>query len=489
MTLTAEQRAAQDRIARWRRDPVAFVRENFHVEPDPWQREVLLAFASADKDKRRIAMQACAGPGKTAVLAWCGWLFLTTRGRIGHHPVGLCTAINADNLRDNLWKEFSVWQQRSPFLMQAFVWTKQRIFSKDHPETWWLSARTFSKDADPEKQGRTLSGLHAEDILYLVDESGDVPPAVLRSAEQGLGNCRWGKILQAGNPTSTQGMLYDAVTNQRALWTVIRITGDPEDPQRSSRISIDWATEQIKLYGRENPWVMAFILGKFPPTALNTLLGPDEVADAMNRTVTEDKFVWAQKRLGIDVARFGDDRTVLFPRQGLMAYRPVEMRGADTTQIAARVMLAVERWKSELELIDDTGHWGHGVVDNLRAVGRGPIPVQFHGPALDDRYKNRRAEMWLKMAAWVKAGGCLPKIPALVAELTTPTYFFAMGKFQLEDKDSIKKRLGRSPDLADALALTFAIPDLPSELMLPAAARGQQGRLRYEYDPLAPDRM
>lgn len=478
---------SEDRIRRWRRDPVAFVREVFGVEPDAWQVRVLIAFA--DKKQDHIAMQACAGPGKSAVLAWCGWNFLLCYADRGRHPNGVATSISADNLRDNLWKELSVWQQRSPLLLEAFVWTKQRIYAKDHEQTWFLSARTFSKDADPEKQGRTLSGLHADYILYLVDESGDIPPAVLRSAEQGLGNCKWGKILQAGNPTSTVGMLYQSVTHQRDLWTVIRITGDPDDPERSSRIDIEWARGQVKLYGRDNPWVMAYILGKFPPTALNTLLGPDEVEAAMHRSVSKDQWDWSQKRLGIDVARFGDDRTVIFPRQGLTAFRPVEMRIADTVQIAARVMLAIERWGSELELIDDSGHWGHGVIDNLRAIGRGPIPVMFGSPALDPRYKDRRAEMWLKMAAWVRAGGSLPNVPSLVAELTMPTYYFAMGKFHLEDKDSIKKRLGRSPDLADALALTFAIPDVPREMTYHPSQKKRMGQLQYEYDPLATDRM
>lgn len=476
-------KAAQDRIRRWRKDPVLFVREVFNVEPDLWQARVLAAFARKECD--HIAMQACAGPGKSAVLAWCGWNFLVCYAEKGHHPVGLATSISADNLRDNLWKEFSVWQQRSAMLLEMFVWTKQRIFAKDHPETWWISARTFSKDADPEKQGRTLSGLHSKYILYLVDESGDIPPAVLRSAEQGLGNCAWGKILQAGNPTSTTGMLYTSVTHQRALWEVIRITGDPDDPDRSQRIDIQWARTQVELYGRDNPWVMAFILGKFPPTALNTLLGPDEVEEAMNRHLTKDTYEWSQKRLGIDVARFGDDRSVIFPRQGLASFRPVEMRIADTTQIAARVMLAIERWHSELELIDDTGHWGHGVYDNLNAIGRAPIAVQFSGKPLDPRYANRRTEMWLLMAKWVKGGGSLPKLPALVPELTMPTYYFAMGKFHLEDKDSIKKRLGRSPDLADALALTFAIPDVPREMTYHPSQKRQLGKLQYEYDPLA----
>src|SRR5574338_1652203 len=108
------------------------------------------------------------------------------------------------------------------------------------------------------------------------------------------------------------------------MWHTIRITGYPDDHNRSPRIDIDWAREQIKLYGRDNPWVMAYILGKFPPSSINTLLGPDEVAESIGRHLTEDKYGFAQKRIGVDVSRFGDDRTIIFPRQGLSAFTPVE---------------------------------------------------------------------------------------------------------------------------------------------------------------------
>jgi hypothetical protein len=413
-----------------------------------------------------------------------GWHFLLCRGRVGAHPQGMATSVTTDNLKDNLWKEFAIWYGISDTLKEAFEWTKEQIFSREYPRTWFLSARSWSKKANPEEQGRTLSGLHSKNILYLIDESGGIAPPVGRAAEQGLANCEWGKIIQAGNPTSHEGMLYQAASAQRHLWYLISITGDPDDPRRSPRISLDWAREQIGLYGRENPWVMAYILGLFPPSSINALLGPDEVNAAMGKHLREDQYNWSQKRLGVDVARFGDDRTVIFPRQGLASFTPTVLRGMRTTDIAARIQQIKRDFKSEVELVDDTGHWGHGVIDNLLTAGHSPIGIQFHAPALDPRYKNRRAEMWIEMAEWIKRGGALPPVPELVGELTTPTYTFAQGKFLLEDKDLIKVRLGRSPDLADALALTFAIPDQPkSEGLLPGS-RGGQGRVLVEWDPM-----
>lgn len=474
--------AARQRIKAWRENPCLFVWENFGEQPDAWQRKVLEAFPSMEPQQQRISMQACAGPGKTAVLAWCGWNFLACYGDRDDHPKGAAVSVTQDNLKDNLWPEFAKWQGRSEFLKTAFTWTKERIFATDHPETWFMSARSWSKSANPEEQGRTLSGLHSKYVLGMVDESGDVPPTVLKAGEQALSTGpKFGKLLQAGNPTSLDGMLYAAATALAHMWTVIRITGDPDDPDRSPRIDIAWAREQIRTYGRDNPWVMSYILGMFPPTSLNTLLGPDEVAAAMKRDYKPDAFEWAQKRLGIDAARFGDDKWVIFPRQGLMAFRPVDMRNARSNDIAARVVLAKNRWGSEREFFDDTGGYAAGAIDYLIQGGHAPVGINFAGKAIDPRFYNKRAEMWFTMAEWVKRGGALPNVPELVAELVTPTYTFRAGKLILEEKDQIKVRLGRSPNYADALALTFAEPDMPANLRLPG--QRSDGRARAEFDP------
>lgn len=167
-----------------------------------------------------------------------------------------------------------------------------------------------------------------------------------------------------------------------------------------------------------------------------------------------------------------------------MAYQPVVMRNERTTDIAARVAMAKEKWESEMEFVDDSGHWGHGVIDNLLAAGHSPQAVFFEGKALDPRYRNKRTEMWLTMADWVRRGGCLPNIPELVRELTAPTYTFVNGVFQLEPKDLLKKRIGVSPDLADALSLTFFLPDMPASNRLLERVVGKKAhKAEVEFDP------
>lgn len=466
----------------WREHPETWVQDTFHITPDDWQAEGLRALANPSIN--RIAVRSAKGPGKTAYDAFAIWWFMATQGEIRNHPTGAATSISGDNLRDCLWSELARWRSRSPLLMREFEWTASRIFHKRHPDTWFFSARAWPRSGDTTQQANTLAGIHSDYVLFVLDESGGIPKSVAVTAEGVLGTGKWAKVIQTGNPTHNDGPLFDACTKERGMWHVIEVTGDPDDPKRSKRINIEWAKGEIEKYGRDNPWVMVNVLGKFPPQSINALLSTDEVMAAINRHVRDEDYAWSQKRLGVDVARFGDDRTVIFPRQGLASFEPVIMRGARTTDIAARVAKAKADWNSEVEFVDDTGHWGHGVIDNLYAAGCNPIPVMYHGPPTDPRYKNKRAEMWMLMAEWVKRGGSLPNIPELVGELTTPTYSFINGKFTLEDKDQVKSRLGRSPDLGDALAQTFAMPDLPSQFAQGGAASNRHlGTVEHEYNP------
>ena len=447
-----------------------FVRELFGVVPDPWQVEVLEAFPH----RQRLAMKACKGPGKTAVEAWLAWNFLLTRVE----PKVAAVSVTAENLADNLWSEMAKWQQRSPLLRERFEWTKTRIFSRESPETWWMSARSWSKTADRAQQGGTLAGLHADHVLFILDESGGIPDAVMASAEAALSSCKEGHIVQAGNPTHLAGPLWRACTTERALWHVTEITADPDDPKRSTRVKPEWAREQILKYGADNPWVLVNVFGKFPPGSLNTLIGPDECREATKRAYRVEDIGGFARVLGVDVARFGDDASVIFPRQGLVAHPPLKYRNIDGTQGAGIVARKWQEWGADAVFIDDTGGWGASWIDNLRRIGRHPVGVGFAGKPNDPRYENKRTEMYFEAIQWIKAGGALPDIPELIAALSQTTYGFRGDRLLLEPKDQIKARLGYSPDDADAFALTFAQPAFRYD------PYKQPGRCIVDYDPL-----
>jgi phage terminase large subunit len=477
-----EMTPAARKLLRWTEDPVRMVVDEFKVKSlDPWQIDFLRAFPH----RQRLAAIACKGPGKTAVTAWCCWNFLGTRpdAKI------FATGITEDNLNDNLWPEMSKWQQRSEYFMTAFEWAKTRITCKESPNNWFMSLRTWARTADKQKQADALAGGHADYMMYVLEEAGGIPDSVAATAEAGLATGIETKLLCVGNPTMLEGPLYRASRADPALWYVVHITGDPKDPKRSSRVSPQWCQEQINEYGPENPWVLVNVFGRFPASSLNVLLGPEEVEAAMNRVPMPVMYERAQKRLGGDMARFGDDRIILFPRQGLRAYMPITMRNATGPEVAARIGLAKQNWNWEVCLLDDTGGWAASVHDSMIQAAMAPVPVNFAGKADDPRYLNRRAEMHFRLAQWVKRGGCLPRTAGLKKELTAPTYTYVNGKFQIEEKKQIKERLGFSPDEADGLCLTFALPELRAgSTYRPATPENQRDMARGaalgDWDPL-----
>lgn len=222
----------------------------------------------------------------------------------------------------------------------------------------------------------------------------------------------------------------------------------------------------------------------FSAAADDQLLSLTDVETAARRTYGERDITHAPRILGVDPARFGDDRSVIFPRQGRVAMPPQVYRGIDNMVLAGRVAAEIERWSPDAVFIDAGA--GAGVIDRLRQLGHSVIEINFGGKPIDTRYVNKRAEMWHEMADWLRAGGSIPNENALKLELATPTYKYdANNRIVLESKDDIKKRLpdAGSPDLADALALTFAQPVAPRSPF--AGVPGYKSKSSKEFDPYA----
>ena len=455
-------------LARWREHPEDFVRENFLVEPDKWQLRALRGLVGPGVHK--ISLKACAGPGKSCIEAWALLWFISLHGKPGSYPKAACLSNTRENLRDGLWAEVNKWHGRSEFLKSQFEINAERLYQKDHKAEWFISARSFAQTASPEAMGESLSGIHADYVCVVLDESGGIHPIMLKRAKQAMSSVVYGLIIQGGNPTSREGCLF-AAENEDG-WLRISVTGDPDDPERSPRVDLEGAKESIQLYGRDNAWVRVFVLGQFPESSLNTLLGEGQVREAMTRVLRDTEYNWSQKRIGTDVARFGDDRTVLFPRQGRQAFAAVVMRKQDSKAIAGRLAVGIARFGSELNMIDDTGGWAGGVIDFSGLAGNYLLPVNMSGSADDeDAFANKRAECYWRAAQWVKGGGALPEDDDLPREACAATYFInAQGRIQIEEKVQIKKRLGKSPDKWDAFCLTFAVPERAGSAVDPLLA-------------------
>lgn len=214
--------------------------------------------------------------------------------------------------------------------------------------------------------------------------------------------------------------------------------------------------EALRREMSENEFRQEFLCD-FNAAADDSLISIELVREAAARGYQQSDYALAPVVLGVDVARFGSDSSVIFRRQGLVAFPPIVIRKLDNMMLADRIAREIHEHQPQGVFID--AGQGQGVIDRLHQLGYPVVEVPFGGAAArPDRFANRRIEMWCDMRDWLKSGGAIPPDPLLQADLSAPTYGFNQrGLMILEPKDKLKERIGRSPDLADALALTFTV--------------------------------
>ena len=219
--------------------------------------------------------------------------------------------------------------------------------------------------------------------------------------------------------------------------------------------------EALRQEMSENEFRQEFMCD-FNAAADNALISIDLVREAATRQYREQDYGRSPRIMGVDVARFGSDASVIIKRQGLVAFEPTIIRKMDNMSLADQVALQIAEWKPDAVFVD-IGN-GSGVVDRLRQLNFNVTEVAFGGAAQRaDLYQNKRMEMWAEMAKWLQSGGAIPPLTLLQADLSAPTYGYTpRGVKALEPKEKIKERIGRSTDCADALALTFAAPVAPA---------------------------
>lgn len=296
-----------------------------------------------------------------------------------------------------------------------------------------------------------LRGIYLDGVV--LDEVADMKPEVWDEVVLPTLADRTGWSLFIGTPKGVNRFseLYDKATGPnwyRALFDVYATGALP-----ASEIEIAQHTMPEGSFRQE-------YLCDFTAASEDVLIPLPLALEAKGKHLLPDKYQHAPKIIGVDVARYGDDRTVILRRQGLASFAPIVMQGADSMAVASRVAAVMAEWSSDAVMVDGTGGYGAGVIDRLRQLGHGIMEVQFGGKPMDARFANKRAEMWWGIREWLEAGGAIPDDHSLVRELSAPTYSTdnARGVLQLEPKDKLKERIGVSPDIADALALTFAYP-------------------------------
>lgn len=362
------------------------------------------------------------------------------------------TANSQDQLRDVVWAELRLWHQRLPDgLRDQIEISAERLVIKGAPQ-WFAVARTAA-----EHNTEALQGFHAKNLLFVLEEASGIADSIVEVAMGAL-STPGAKQLMCGNPTKLSGYFYDSHHALRHRWKTFRVSSEDVPAARGHIDDI------IAKYGKESNAYKIRVLGEFPTQEDETVIPLDSVLPAIGRDIVPNEAfrpVW-----GVDVARFGDDRTALAKRQGNTVYEKVKFwRGKDTMQVAGLVMEEyrfVEQTAKDLlpaEILVDVIGLGAGVVDRLNELG---LPVRgvnvAESPAAGERFMRLRDELWFKVRDWFRARECrIVKDDELIAELTAPTYAFtSSGKILVEPKDELKKRGLRSPDLADAFILTFA---------------------------------
>lgn len=448
------------KIPQWRKDPVKFVKEVWKVQPTEQQISFLRAIA---KKGAKVSVKSGHGTGKTTCFAWIIHWFLICYDR-AKIPV---TAPTSSQLQDALWEEIKLWWNMLPEqLHDLFDWTSDHFRNKDTES--FAVARTASK-SKPE----ALQGMHADNILFLIDEASGVYEDIFIAAGSSL-SAENARVAMASNPTQIQGYFYESHNKNRALWTCLTFNGE-----ESPRVSKAYVDEIANTYGKDSDQYRIRVLGEFPLSNALQFISRAIVDEATKRIIQKHQFDFAPAIITCDPAWEGTDEIVIYMRQGLyskMLYRC--LKNDNDVYIAGIIARFEDKYKADAVFIDlgyGTGIYSAGVT-----MGRNWQLVSFGGASNTAGYANKRAEMWGKMKDWLKNGGVIEDDEVLRNDLTGPqAYINLKGEIILEKKEDMKKRGLASPNRADALALSFAYPVVKAS-QLPAG-RNRQADTSYNF--------
>lgn len=446
-------------LAQYTHDPLGFVYAAFPWgegelegrKPDEWQIQVLKDIGSNVADLDSVTREAVAsgnGIGKSALVAWINLWAISTHA----DTRGIITANTDTQLRTKTWAELAKWY-RLFIGRDLFKYTATSIFSTQpgHDKTWRIDAIPWSKE-NPE----AFAGLHNQGnrILIVFDEASAIYDEIWRVTEGAVTDANTEIVWCAfGNPTRNQGKFFECFNSEKELWNTQQIDS------RTVAISNKKQIQQWEdVYGEESDFFKVHVRGIFPSAEENQLISRELVELALDRRLEAKEYRYAPIILGVDPAWTGGDTLAIVMRQGLYSKVLLEMPRNDNDMAVGRKIAQLQDNLSASAVFIDMGY-GTGIYSVGKDMGRDNWRlVNFAERADAPEYANKRMEMWGEMKKWLQDGGALNN-EKMAEELTRPECFLnRRGKQQLESKDDMKKRGLASPNLADALALTFAFP-------------------------------
>lgn len=443
--------AFQKRIPLYQKDPVLFAKEVCCFVPDPWQEKVLRDIAGYP----RVSVRSGHGVGKTGLESVTVLWFLTCF----RYPKVICTAPTLQQLRDVLWSEIDKWRSKSPLLMRMLVWTKTYVFMKGYEKRWFAVAKTASA---PEN----MQGFHEDNMLFVVDEASGIEEPIMEAILATLSGGN-NKLLMCANPTRTTGTFFDSHHIARGMYKCHKVSS-----LDSSRTNKENIAAFIRKYGKDSNVVKVRVYGDFPDQEDDAFIPLSLIDRAVNNELDIDKI--SRISIGVDVARYGDDETVIATNVGGKIALPVIRHGQSLMTTVGDIILTYRQLLESYPAysgvitvnIDDTG-LGGGITDRLEEVKTEErllrmeiVPVNFGaGPPKDgseEHYENLPTYMWAVIRQMMQNNELhLPNDEEMIAQLSVRKYSItSRGKMMIESKKEMKKRGIKSPDRADAVALS-----------------------------------
>lgn len=457
----ANERVLADACLRFVDDPLGYVRFMFPWGegalkgwdgPDWWHLEVFEAIVGYLKGDRKQPFQSAVATGhgtaKTTCISWLIHWFMDTRP----NAMARVTANTETQLLKTTWRELNKWHQMK-LSREWWEWTATSYYRKSHPATWAANAITWS-----ETSTQSFAGAHDKHLAFFFDEGSDISDKIYEVADGAMTTpgAMW---FVFGNPTRNIGRFYQCFKDplHSKYWRTWQI--DARKCKASTKNGPEYLERLIEQYGGLNDdRARVRVLGQFPERAGGQFISTVAVDKAMRTEV--EYWQHMPKLMSVDVARFGDNDTMICWRQGRKVFPLEKMPKVDLVELSKMIGARIKAERPMVVFIDGAG-MGAGVVDNLRHLGFSVIDVNGGNSSSDPLYLNKRAEMWQGMKDWMESPTDveLPNDPELRKHLTAVKYGYTdKGRLRLERKEDIVAEFGFSPDRADALAMTFAYP-------------------------------
>lgn len=438
----------------FRHDPLAFVLFAWDdIKPHKWQKEILEEIGNKLKagelsthEAIQEAVASGHGIGKSCLVSWLIlWSICTCVD-----TKGVVTANTENQLKTKTWAEvakwYGIWRYKHWFKLTATA-----LFSVDesHEKTWRVDMIPWS-----ERNTEAFAGMHnaGKRVLLIFDEASAIPDQIWEVSEGALTDADTEILWIAfGNPTRNTGRFRECFGRFKHRWSNRQIDSRTVPGTNKKQIQ-EWVDD----YGEDSDFVRVRVRGVFPQQGSNQFISAASVEQC--RYYKAEGYEGLPKILACDVARFGDDQSVVGIRQGRKVWQPKKYRGLDTMQLADKIVEMIEEHSPDAVVVDGVGI-GAGVIDRLRQLRYNPI--EFNGGARADdpvKYRNKRCEVWGLMRDAINESLELPDDRELTEELTSVEYGFTpTQQIYLEKKEDMKKRGLSSPDVADWLSMTFGI--------------------------------